>query len=574
MPTRAARVCFVAASTLVALGLGTMSAGLVALGGTALVGLGFALAATMPLGRRVRAQRLEFAWWLGHGEPDAAGGAVTPGAPFTVKCYVRHRGDAPLRLAHLQPLLPEAAGMTGARVVDEPENADDGGLEVAPHARTEFSFRLVASAAGRVVLHGLAVRLRGPLSLFEVPLYFPNPLAVKVLPSAAAMQRGTARTVTGLPLERTGTTRLRRPGGGTELRELREMLPGDPFKSIAWRPSARAGKLLVREVEREVQETRMLVVDVSGTMRGGPPGQRKLDYAIEAAAAEARRALAAGDRVGVLTVDGRVLAYVSPGEGAPHAVRVYDALLSATEVVDADLTEVDDDEVVAIVGRYVRHQDGLDFSVPGRASGWDVGALVAHVGRALEAEAAKGGASRVRGNGGSGIGAAHEPRGGALTGPRGEVQAPTPTGALLRRFCRARGLPLPYRPDPRDGSKAAGLGAALREAAGGTRQPRTLVTLTDFDGLGDPAPLVAAVELLRSHGHVVVFVALDARAFATPPRSELEARLWTVYGRGEERRLREARAMLGRLGAPVIVPRVGEPAAAVIERARASRRAA
>ena len=38
-------------------------------------------------------------------------------------------------------------------------------------------------------------------------------------------------------------------GSGTELRELRELRPGDPFKSIAWKASARSGKLLVREVE-------------------------------------------------------------------------------------------------------------------------------------------------------------------------------------------------------------------------------------------------------------------------------------------------------------------------------------
>ena len=43
-----------------------------------------------------------------------------------------------------------------------------------------------AKAAGRVVLHGLAVSLRGPLGLFEVPLYFPNALAIKVLPRTVA----------------------------------------------------------------------------------------------------------------------------------------------------------------------------------------------------------------------------------------------------------------------------------------------------------------------------------------------------------------------------------------------------
>jgi uncharacterized protein (DUF58 family) len=542
MPTRAAIAAFVGCALMLAIGLASATAPIAALAGAGFAALALALAATMPLGRRVRAERLEFAWWLGHGDPNASGGAVTPGAPFLVRCYVRHRGTEPILLSGLQPLVPG-----GARVVDGDEEPEV--LWVAPRSRTEFAFKLLAPACGRVVLHGLAVTLRGPLGLFEVPLYFPNPLAIKVLPAAAATSRGASRTMTGLSVERSATTQLRRQGGGTELRELRDLQPGDPFKSIAWRPSARAGKLLVREVEREVQETRYLVLDVSGTMRGGAPGRRKLDFVIEAAAAEARRAINSGDRVGLVTVDGRILAHVAAGEGAAHMIRIYDALLGATEVVDHDLTDVDDDELIAIVARYVRHQDGIDFASRDRPTGWDVGGLVAHATRALAGEQAKEAA-------------------------RGEVLAPSPVSILLRRFCRARGIPLPYRPDPRDGAKAPGLATALREAAGRTRVPRTIVVVTDFDGIGDPEPLVAAVKLLRSHGHALVFVAPDARHFAAAPSSAAERDLSVAYGRGEERRLREAHSLFGKLGAPVFVPTKGEPAALVIARARTGKRAA
>ena len=126
-------------------------------------------------------------------------------------------------LCALRPLVPG-----GARVVDD---GQPDVLWIAPRSRTEFEFTLVAPACGRVVLHGLAVTLRGPLGLFEVPLYFPNPLAIKVLPAAAASSRGATRTMTGLSVERSATTQLRRQGGGTELRELRDLQPGDPFKS-------------------------------------------------------------------------------------------------------------------------------------------------------------------------------------------------------------------------------------------------------------------------------------------------------------------------------------------------------
>ncbi len=540
IPTAGAIAAFVGCVAVLTIGIGTRSMPVTVLASAGFAGLSFALAATMPLGRRVRRQRLEFAWWLGHGDPSSMAGAVVPGAPFEVRCYVRHRGPQGLLLAGLEPIVPG-----GAQRVDEAPNE----LVLSPRGRTEFSFRLVAPAAGRVVLHGLAVSLRGPLGLFEVPLYFPNPLAIKVLPRAAASARGGARMVTGMPIERGGRTQLRRRGGGTELYELRELTPGDPFKSIAWKASARAGKLMVREVEREVQETRWILVDVSGTMRGGPPGSRKLDFAVEAAAAEARRTVDDGDRVGLITVDGRIVAYVPPRDGATQMIHIYDALLAATEVVDEDLTDVDDDEVVSIVSRYVRNQDGVDFASRSRSGSWDVPGLLRHVRRSLAEQE---------------DGVPH----------RDAPVASTPASALLRRFCRTRGIPLPYRPDPRDGAKGPGLAAALREAGGRTREPASIVVVTDFDGVGDSDSLLAAVKLVRAHGHHVSFVVPDARSFAPPPRTELERELFLVYGHGEERRVREARALLGSIGVPVVVATRRDAPGLVVARAHRMRRVA
>jgi len=144
----------------------------------------------------------------------------------------------------------------------------------------------------------------------------------------------------------------------------------------------------------------------------------------------------------------------------------------------------------------------------------------------------------------------------------------------LSSFCRARGIPLPYRPDPRDGAKGPGLAAALRETGGRTRVPRSVVVITDFDALGDPATLIAAVKLLRSHGHSIGFVVPDARSFAPAPESELEKDLARVYGRGEERRLREARALLAPLGAPIVAATREDQPGLVVARAQSGRRAA
>lgn len=542
IPTRTAVAAFVAILATFVIGALAGSLAATVLASAATIGVAAALAATMPVGRRVRRQRLEFAWWLASGDPGAGGGAVVPGAPFEVRCFLRHRGHEPLVLAALEPIVPGGA----RRVDDEPD-----ALALSASARTEFSFKLVAPAVGRVVLHGLAVTLHGPLGLFAVPLYFPNPLVIKVLPQAAARLPGGARAMPGLPVERSGQSLFAPHGGGTELRELREMRPGDAFKSIAWKPSARRGmftagapqaRLLVREVDQEVQDTRYVVLDVSGTMRGGEPGMRKLDHAIEAVAADARRTLGSGDRFGIVTVDGRVLAHVVPRDGAAHVLRVFDALLAATEVVDQDLTDVDDEEVVAIVGRYVRQQDGIDFSGPS-GQDWNAAMLVRHVSKALAAEEAK----------------------------EETVIASSPATAMLRRFCRVRGIPLPYRPDPRDGAKGPGLAAALREIAQKSLGPMSIGVITDLDGLGDPTPVIAAVKLLRLHGHEVGFVVHDGTTFARTPTGPLETDLFSVYARGERRREREMRTLLAPLGVSISVATRADAPAMLLWKARSKR---
>lgn len=551
IPTPTAIVAFLGAGACLVLAIATGSYEGLLVGAGLLLGLTLAFVLTVPVGRRVRRQKLEFAWWLAHGDPGSDAGAAVPNKPFEVRCFLRHRGLETLRFAEIVPLVPG-----GARLLDH----DASVLEVPAGSRTEFSFHLVAPATGRVVLHGLAVRLGGPLHLFEVPLYFPNPLVIKVLPQAALMLRSSVRALTGLPIERAGAS-LRASGGGTELKELRDMQPGDSFRSIAWRPSARRGKLLVREVEQEVQETRYLVLDVSGTMRGGEPGRRKLDYAIEAVAAEARRALARGDQLGLVTVDGRVLSHVAARDGSPQLFRVLDALVAATEVVDADLTDVDDDEVVGLVGRYVRQQDGIDFRT--REGAWNLTLLAKHVNKALS-ESRHGGGEAAKGETGR------------SERVSGEVQAQTPAGALLRRFCLVRGIPLPHRPDPRDGAKSPSFAAVLRAIAGSSRAPMSIALVTDLDGLGDPQPLVSALELLRARGHAVVVLALDASSFHERPADALGGTLWDVYARGEGRRAADVGTLLARLGVRVVPVRAGEPAAASLSRAieGARRRAA
>jgi uncharacterized protein (DUF58 family) len=486
------------------------------LGAAVLLGLATVFAFTLPVGARLRRDRLELAWWHTHGEPMSTRGSVVAGARFEVQASLRHFGTRTLVLSQLVP-----AHGSALRCV----RGAQGAVVLPGQSRSEFELGFVAAAPGRLVLHGLSVMVHGPLDLFRAPLYFPIPLVIRALPRSAATIQVPLRESASTGAERAGQALRRRPGGGTELREIRELVPGDAFKTIAWKASAKAGKLMVREVESEVQETLYVALDISGTMRGGALGDRKLDHAIELAASLLRSALERGDQAGLITVDGRVVAHAPARAGLSHMAGLHEVLLSATEIIDPDLTEPTDDEVTALVARYIRHQDGVDFRAP---SGFDLEGLTRHAQLALAGE--------------------HESR--AASRP---AIPSDPRVHVLRRFCRARGIELRYRPETRAAAKVQGLAQALRTAAGDSRVPRAIVMITDFDGVADAGLLESTVRMLRARQHALSFLVPDAQSLLAAPSSRLVSDLHLVYGLSEQRRATEMKAILYKLGVPLVV---------------------
>lgn len=519
IPTASAVCAFLGAVVMLAAALLFDSPSATVLAAGALLGLAAAFAWTLPLGAQLRTERIEFAWRLVRAE--GAGAGVVASVPFELHCQLYNRGQRELAFIELTPVLPD-----GVRVL----SGTEGALLLPAGCCGEFALRVVACAAGRVVAQGFAVAVTGPLGLFVAPLYFPSSLSIRVLPRSASrnVRSQSAALVSDV---RTGARAQRLRGTGTELHELREHRAGDPLNTIAWKASARAGKLLVREFEREVQDDLEIVLDVSGTMRGGAPGERKLDHCIELCALVARQAIERGDRVGLITVDGRIVARVREAEGLPHMLAIYEALLHATEVVDDDLTDADDDFVTASVGLYFRKQLGLSLIRAGR---WDEASIVSQVERALGDE--------------------NEAHARAIV-------ASSPAQAALRRFCRLRGIALPYRTSTRHGAKQGGLVAAMRAAAGAGQSPRTVLMVSDLDGMRESATLLRAAGLLKQRRHALAFVLPDAESFVGAPRNRLERDLRHVYGTDERARLGHLQAELRRLGIPLLS--LAAPAASI-----------
>ena len=178
------------------------------------------------------------------------------------------------------------------------ENSNNDARFLTRFRRAVFRYEARISGAGRIRLPGFRVILQDPAGFFRAERFVPSVQIFRVLPAYAEVgeHQPLVKRINSLPQH--GVHRLQRSGMGSELLELREYVPGDPPKSIAWKVSARRDKLMTRQYESEVPVRLNLFLDGCISTRLGGFGQRLLDQLTYVGASVARSAISVGDPVG------------------------------------------------------------------------------------------------------------------------------------------------------------------------------------------------------------------------------------------------------------------------------------
>ena len=172
-----------------------------------------------------------------------------------------------------------------------------------PASRSRSSTRSRPRRPACLRFEGVKVRVADLHGFFYRRVFLRDPVEFLVLPPLTddeGRQRATKRFNTLPP---PGIHRLRRPGSGSELLDLRDYRPGDPPKMIAWKPSARRDRLITKEFENDVPVRCVLFLDTSEGVRLGPPGNTLLTRMAGVAAAVAQASAGNRDLVGLTTFD-------------------------------------------------------------------------------------------------------------------------------------------------------------------------------------------------------------------------------------------------------------------------------
>jgi uncharacterized protein (DUF58 family) len=215
--------------------------------------------------------------------------------------------------------VPALARLTGGAV------CRDGALARGTPMTLEYAIE--CKAAGWLRFEGVKVQLADLQGLFTCAAFVRDVREYRVLPTLAsrAPHASFVKQHNILPL--LGTHRFARPGGSSELLDLRDYLPGDPPKMIAWKVSARRDRLITKELESEVPVRCTIFLDTSSSVRVGPVGETALCRLVEIAAGVAQANASERDLTGLCLFDEkRVTDQVRPGRGAKHLMQIIGRL--------------------------------------------------------------------------------------------------------------------------------------------------------------------------------------------------------------------------------------------------------
>jgi uncharacterized protein (DUF58 family) len=419
-----------------------------------------------------------------------------------------------------------------------------------PRSRVKIPARILARRAGRWTVHGARVELEDLAGLVRISAYLPLEKHIKVWParrSLAAARLPVARKRALLP---SGATVANSAGQGFELRELRDYAPGDAFRRVDWKATARRRAVTVRDYEDEVVLSAFLAIDMSSTMRGGRAGSKfenTLDLAFDLVHAFALR----GDRLGVVSFDDSVYGTLPIKSGVRQYRNAGEHLLALNSVYAHGYTEASEADVIEAVCDYLLVHERLDFRRRRKSlfgieeefapttELFDVALLERWIRARIEKE--------------------------ATPIERELMAAGIPVkDDIYRRFARARGLELPYRAESRLGRKAYGLAAALDTALSGLRGGGVVVLVTDLSGVGDLEPVISKLALAAIKRTRVLFAVPFTPDYVSPPPGAVGNLVFDSFAYGEQADRGRIARELAAAGAATLFVAPGESARRVL----------
>lgn len=199
------------------------------------------------------------------------------------------------------------------------------GPYVKPRGEAIVEARFKPFERGQATFDCVRVWTTFPFGLAKKSVTFGGPTAITIRPKVIGMDATIFDRSLGRGDRSVGWPRQ---GDDGEYYALREYVPGDPMRMIAWRPSSKRDTPLVR-VNAQAGGSRVwIVLDAAGAS-----GEPRFEHAVSVAAGLCVAGVSRGLRVGLASGDGRLLE--SAKDGPRHTGELLDALAVVQSAQDS-----------------------------------------------------------------------------------------------------------------------------------------------------------------------------------------------------------------------------------------------
>jgi len=190
---------------------------------------------------------------------------------------------------------------------------------------TLMIYSLRPTRRGEYTFKRLRVFVSSPLGLIQRRFSFEEPKTIPVYPSFLMMRKYELMAISNR-LTEVGIKKIRRLGSSMEFEQLKNYTPGDDYRSINWKATARQGNLMVNTFSDEKSQNVYCIIDKSRNMKMAFEGLSLLDYAINTSLILSSVALLKEDKAGLITISDTAGALIGADKRPGQLNRIMDAL--------------------------------------------------------------------------------------------------------------------------------------------------------------------------------------------------------------------------------------------------------
>jgi uncharacterized protein (DUF58 family) len=189
----------------------------------------------------------------------------------------------------------------------------------------QIKYQLRPTKRGEYSFGALNVYARSPLGLIAKRYSFDQGKMVPVYPSFLQMRKFELMAISN-NLSDLGVKRVRKIGHSMEFEQIKNYVPGDDYRTVNWKASARKREIMVNHYIEERSQQVVSIIDKGRLMRMPFEGLSLLDYAINTSLVISNIAMKKEDKAGLMTFESKFGTFIAPDKKKAQMFKIQEAL--------------------------------------------------------------------------------------------------------------------------------------------------------------------------------------------------------------------------------------------------------